>query len=852
MARANKFASVNLNDFYGKKEPAVKTAAVSGSGSAVRQRGAGHGGMLVLTRPVKQLVKVGGGNLGLNLKKEDHGSLAAAANNTGGWTKNSHVELGNNATTVDKSETSNLKNKRDIYVPPAVRASEAISVPLTSGNVPRFTAEKAEVLSGEEFPTLQASLAPESTNGQQQRMKDLQQKQKDKESDEKQQQEKLRQMSLQATSKNDTDSVVDRLQPMWSQLRPQQMRGDQGFVSKKSQEIIGRPDGLQSGNSHLTSGDHASDWADDERANGFIVKPSSAAAGFRQGSGYSDGISKYNYSHGSSRPLENVQTDYAVDVIEDPLDIESWHDKKAVPALGSGGRYQREPLPRPGSGGYRYESDSSPRPASRGYRYESGTSPRPSSGVRNERSEREVFFRPGSGGGMYEREVISRPGSGGRREREGTLRPGSGGRGEREVTSRPGSGGRHEREIVSQLGSKGDDYNAPPVSGGRYERDEMSRPGSGGGYYPRPGSGGRYERDVMHQPSSGVGYYPQPGSGGSNYEREVISRPLSGGSGDYSRAGSTGVDYRMMRPGSGGNDRITGGERYGNRDFSSNGKQFFDRQVGNPSRGYGSDVHYRGQNVRNTYESNRESGAFKDNWFRPGGMSGDDYGREQASHEDYGRDGAYDSTRNRQKMRQSAVDGRPLGQLREREEGFGGYSGVPIDDTLQRSWDEEKGLSLQEDEQGKANTNNKLFKLEEQMTKREAEQKWEAEGAQKMKEKGIEMHAEKECSFKQEASVRNLDQRPRLQIKEKHNSFDKDSPLEQHQKEPTSYSKPSDYYSELTSGQGITYPCRSSMSSYRLREPSIGAPGPRFSQPHVKTISRIPTASVNTGKYQLF
>jgi hypothetical protein len=358
----------------------------------------------------------------------------------------------------------------------------------------------------------------------------------------------------------------------------------------------------------------------------------------------------------------------------------------------------------------------------------------------------------------------------------------------------------------------------------------------------------------MPQPSSGVGYYPQPGSGGSSYEREVISRPVSGGSGDYARPGSVGVDYRMMRSGSGGNDRMPGGERYSNRDFSSNGKQFFERQVANPSRGYGSDVHYRGQNIRNTYESNREKGAFRDNWFRPGGVSGelpnrDDYGRGQASHEDYGRDGAYDSAKNRQKMRQSAADGRPLGQLKEREEGFGGYTGVPRDDTLLRSLDQEKGLSLTEEEQRKANTKNKHLELEEQITKREAEQNWEAEDVQKMREKGL--HVEKECSFEQEVSVRNLDQMSRLQIKEEHNSFVKDSRLDQHQNEPLSYSKPSDYYSEHISGQGSTsYPCRSSVS---WREPSIGAPGPRFSQPHVKTISRnLPSGSVNTGKYQLF
>lgn len=830
MARANKFASVNLNDFYGKKEPAVKTAAVSGSGSAVRQRGTGHGGMLVLTRPVKQQVKIGGGNLGVNLKKEDHESLAAAANNTGSWTKNSSAEFADNATIVDKSETSHLKNKRDVYVPPAVRTSEAISVPVTSSNVPRFTAEKAEVLSGEEFPTLQASLAPENTNGQQQRMKDSQQKQKDKETDEKQQQEKLRQMSLQATLKADSHSVepvVDRLQPMWSQLRPQQKKGDQGFVSTKSEAIIGRSDGPRSGNSDLTSGYDAPEWTDDERANGFRARPGSATANWRQGSG-------------SSRPLEYAQADSAVDVIEEPLVMENWHDKKAVSPLGSGGgRYQREPFPRPGSGGYRYESDSSPRPGSRGFRYESGTSPRLSSGVRNERSERDALFRPGSGGGMYEREVISRPGSGGRHERD--------------VTSRPGSGGRHENEIISQLGSRGDDYNARPVSGGRYERGEMPRPGSGGGYYPRPGSGGRYERDVMPQPSSGGGYYPQPGSGGSSYEREVISRPLSGGSGDYSRAGSAGVDYRRMRPGSGGNDGMPGGERYSNRDLSSNGKQNFDRQVANPSRGYGSDVHYRGQNIRNTYESNREKGSFRDNWFRPGGMSGelpnsDEYGRGQASHEDYG---AYDGRSLRGQARQSAADGRSLGQLREREEGFAGYTGVPGDDTLQRSWDEEKGLSITEEEQRKANAKDKLFQLEDNIPQRESEQKWETENVQKMREKGIYLHDDKECSSEQEVSVGNLDQRPRLQIKEEHNSLGKDSRVEQHQNEPISYSKRSDYYSKHASGQGTpSYPCRSSMS---WREPSIGAPGPKFSQPHVKTISRnLPSGSVNTGKYQLF
>lgn len=849
MARANKFASVNLNDFYGKKEPAVKTAAVSGSGSAVRQRGAGHGGMLVLTRPVKQQVKIGGANLGVNLKKEDQEALAAAANNTGSWTKNSPVEFADNAAIVDNSETSHLKNKRDVYVPPAVRASEAISVPLKSGNVPRFTAEKTEVLSGEEFPTLQASLAPESTNGQQQRMKDSQQKQKDKETDEKQQQEKLRQMSLQATLKADSHSVepvVDRFQPMWSQLRPQQTKGDQGFVPTKSEAVIGRPDGPQSGNSDLTCGDHASEWTDDERANGFRVKPGSATANWRQGSGYADGMRKYNYSHGSSRPLEYAQADSTVDVIEEPLVMENWHDKKAVSPLGSGGgRYQKESLPRPGSGGYRYESDSSPRPGSRGYRYESdssprpgsrgymyesGTSPRPYSGVRNERTERDTLFRPGSGGGMYEREVISRPGSGGRHERD--------------ATSRPGSGGRHEKEVISQLGSRGDDYNARPVSGGRYERGEMPRPGSGGGYYPRPGSGGRYERDVVPQPISGGGYYPQPGSGGSSYEREVISRPLSGGS------GSAGVDYRRVRPGSGGNDRMPGGERYSNRDLSSNGKQSFDRQVADPSRGYGSDVHYRGQNIRNTYESNREKGSFRDNWFRPGGMSGelpnrDDYGRGQASHEDYGRDGAYDGRSLRGQARQSAADGRSLGQLRERQEDFVGYTGVPVDDTLQRSWDEEKGLSVTEEEQRKANTKDKLFQPEDNIAQTESEQKWEAEDVEKMRETGIYLHDEKEVS------VGKLDQRPRLQIKEEHNSFDKDSRVEQHQNEPISYSRPSDYYSKHTSGQGTTsYPCRSSMS---WREPSIGAPGPRFSQPHVKTISRnLPSGSVNTGKYQLF
>jgi hypothetical protein len=116
-----------------------------------------------------------------------------------------------------------------------------------------------------------------------------------------------------------------------------------------------------------------------------------------------------------------------------------------------------------------------------------------------------------------------------------------------------------------------------------------------------------------------------------------------------------------------------------------------------------------------------------------------------------------------------------------------------------------------------------------------------------MREKGL--HVEKECFIEQEVSVGSLDQKSRLQIKEEHNSFDKDSRLDQHQNEPLSYSKPSDYYSEHISGQGRTsYPCRYSVS---WKEPSIGAPGSKFS--HVKTISRnLPSGSVNAGKYQLF
>jgi hypothetical protein len=162
---------------------------------------------------------------------------------------------------------------------------------------------------------------------------------------------------------------------------------------------------------------------------------------------------------------------------------------------------------------------------------------------------------------------------------------------------------------------------------------------------------------------------------------------------------------------------------------------------------------------------------------------------------------------------------------------------------LVQTWWNVRGASKQR----KENTKNKHLELEEQITKREAEQNWEAEDVQKMREKGL--HVEKECSFEQEVSVGNLDQKSRLQIKEEHNSFDKDSRLDQHQNEPLSYSKPSDYYSEHISGQGSTsYPCRSSVS---WKEPSIGAPGPRFS--HVKTISRnLPSGSVNTGKYQLF
>ncbi|XP_057817778.2 uncharacterized protein LOC131030863 [Cryptomeria japonica] len=599
MARVNKFASVNLNDLFGKKEPAVKTAGNT-SGSGARAKGASHG-MLVLTRPVKQPIKIGSGITG-NLKKETSESLKPTTTDTSGWSNTSQIESANVGLVKDNPKPDYTTDKLDVYVPPSLRGLHSTSLSVASVKPEPVPVEKTAVLSGEEFPSLQAS----NTNGQQQQTKDNQ-------LDSKEQLEKLHHLSLQAQSKsclNDvTEPDLNRFQPQRPQFfRPSRLRGNEHTPLEKPETVTEKPDGYLSRNPHLLG--------DDERANSFGNRLGSAngikAAGSviereeqaemevlcgNKGGRYEredfprpgSGESRYYERETFPQPGSAESRYYEREAFTWPSSGGSrYYEREEFTRPGSGGsRYEREALPRPWSGGSRYEREALPLPGSGGSRFNQEALPRPVSG--GNRYEREVFPRPGSGGSRYDREgwpqpgsdgsrlhqeALPRPGLGGSRyAREGLPRPGSGGsRYEREGLPRPGSGGSmYEREGLPQSGLDGSRFNQEaspqPISGGsRSEREALPHPGSGCSRFnqellPRPVSGGStYEKETLGHPSSV----------GGMHEREVISRAASGG-GNHARPGSGGSGYgrkELILPESGNHARPgSGGSGYGRKEL---------------------------------------------------------------------------------------------------------------------------------------------------------------------------------------------------------------------------------------------------------------------------------------------
>ncbi|KAG6549004.1 hypothetical protein Mapa_009446 [Marchantia paleacea] len=276
MARASssstKFASVNLNKSYGK--PVSQGAQLPSSGSS-RARIATHGGMLLLTRPVRSQPAAAAVQKGAkltvprpvnlpSLRREHAGNdpTIALVGGTGasGWTKQQQKEAEEAAVSPVPGETTVVTARSTpalsagstwgtlqpppvgqpvanppsylapvngdlrpssspqtvvrsgVYTPPRARTVQA-SVPPSAPGPPAAIA-KAVVLRGEDFPTLQAALPPPPAPSQH-RQKELQQKQRVKQQELKDQQQKLQQLSQKHPGDEPLQPqvVVPQLQP---------------------------------------------------------------------------------------------------------------------------------------------------------------------------------------------------------------------------------------------------------------------------------------------------------------------------------------------------------------------------------------------------------------------------------------------------------------------------------------------------------------------------------------------------------------------------------------------------------------------------------------------------------------
>ncbi|MCO5554650.1 hypothetical protein L7F22_008183 [Adiantum nelumboides] len=234
MARLNKFASVNLNDSYGKPDRggsanSSNNGTPSGSG---KPRISSSGGMLVLSRPGRSQPpspspspKPGQARLGIpspvnlpSLKRETSaGENLPSSPPTAGWIKGESPPLtgwtragespndlsqkpavSRSLDTMGESLKTSSTGKPDVYAPPAMRAT-SLQTGSTSrvlpSTAPQLEQKPLAVIRGEEFPTLQAAVARPPTPPQHPRQKDLQQKQREKQQEAKEQQLKLQQLS---------------------------------------------------------------------------------------------------------------------------------------------------------------------------------------------------------------------------------------------------------------------------------------------------------------------------------------------------------------------------------------------------------------------------------------------------------------------------------------------------------------------------------------------------------------------------------------------------------------------------------------------------------------------------------
>ncbi|CAK9228978.1 unnamed protein product [Sphagnum troendelagicum] len=301
MARASnsntKFASVNLNRSYGR--PAVVSppnsmysgGTVSGSAATRSRSSSTHGGMLLLTRPTKpqppgtavqkgsKVIVPGPVNLP-SLRREHAGNdptiTLVGATGSSGWTKTQHEEetVVPAASTFLESTASAVKP--GVYTPPRVHSQQLSPSPSTA----KISGiEKAVVLRGEDFPTLQAALPPQPA-APQQRQKEMRQKQQEKQQEIKDQQRCLQQLSEQQQSLKTEVASASLFDGVLQQTKTQQPPVHADEVSPSSERQSSSHPGPSAQSATLmvdaSPASHPrqhSNWTDDERDSIPVFRP---------------------------------------------------------------------------------------------------------------------------------------------------------------------------------------------------------------------------------------------------------------------------------------------------------------------------------------------------------------------------------------------------------------------------------------------------------------------------------------------------------------------------------------------------------------------------------------------------
>ncbi|KDP31924.1 hypothetical protein JCGZ_12385 [Jatropha curcas] len=322
----NKFVSVNLNKSYGQHQYHQhhhnNQHHSSSYGSNRTRPGGGGGGMVVLSRP-RSSQKAAGPKLSVppplnlpSLRKEHEkfDSLGSGGGPAGGgmgsgprpsssgmgWTKPGTIAIQekegfgvNGDHTLDDSNSNNIhgvdqglpgvvngvSSGSNVYTPPSARSVvSAVSVPSRGYSV----AEKAMVLRGEDFPSLQAALP---TSGPEKKQKDgMNQKQKQVLGDE---------LANEQRNGSQFSTLVD-MRPQ-SQLRNNIGNGLQhyggetrGFGGSVMPEKDRKQDDLFPGPLPLVRLNPRSDWADDERDTGHGLTNRGRDHGFSKSEAYWD------------------------------------------------------------------------------------------------------------------------------------------------------------------------------------------------------------------------------------------------------------------------------------------------------------------------------------------------------------------------------------------------------------------------------------------------------------------------------------------------------------------------------------------------------------------------------------